>query len=703
DADEVYDSADAMEITDLSLEEIQRLPETHQLCKAVKRRLLDKFKHAAKMEMIKKKPSTADFATATHMAEGLGSSGTDDAQLSSGDTSEQAQTVQTGVEKLRSALADANHAKLVHHAQNVQLHLLPSQTAVAENEQGKTRLQLEKRRLETEKSALRLQPESYNSLATEQAQRAATAEEKDQNEQSENAKLHETLAAKERANLAQGEQINLLESNLRDTQARAHCSDHDCNQLRAVNEGLVEENANLRRRIAELEASISSCGAGKRQATEECDGVNAKRGRTERGKTSTDIQHLLQSVLLSDRTMREGFFKNFLLGHELIFKHLVDAPLRETRESFARLLCHFLQEAREDDLSTVDLSSMSDEMFCRDDRTITDSVLRLLSCVPRNHFNDFLRQPKQFFDLVMSWVEESVDNRKRFINVGGLRVLLTLIGRDDPRTRSVCSEFPVIFDIIYLLLSACWIEPEEEASTSADTVIESQKASVFAPVDVHEWITEAQNVQHLIQLLLEHAKQDSTVRSFVWLLCYDNMLNTTRVLAHLHFDRIRMSNQRVQRNFLQAFRGLMKLSDGHQPQRILLGVLGDDRIKGFIKVLLGMRNRYKQPHKAMQLLDEFTLLYEDEDDMQRVLSRDIDFATSFLEMTEWLSRQVDAKSQRGLSSRFKNRTAADRERATEILDRCKFICYEMRISGALRIVKKPIYVTCTDTEEDEGV
>ncbi|KAH7669917.1 E3 SUMO-protein ligase PIAS2, partial [Aphelenchoides avenae] len=43
-ADEEEMSADDMEITDMSLEEIRRLPETHQLCKAVKRRLLDKLK-----------------------------------------------------------------------------------------------------------------------------------------------------------------------------------------------------------------------------------------------------------------------------------------------------------------------------------------------------------------------------------------------------------------------------------------------------------------------------------------------------------------------------------------------------------------------------------------------------------------------------------------------------------------------------------
>lgn len=104
-----------------------------------------------------------------------------------------------------------------------------------------------------------------------------------------------------------------------------------------------------------------------------------------------------------------------------------------------------------------------------------------------------------------------------------------------------------------------------------------------------------------------------------------------------------MTNQREQHNFLTAFRELMQLKDSHQPQRILLGVLGDDRIKGLMQVLLGMRERYTQPQKALQLLHEFAIMYDGIQAMRDVLSNDTEFVTAFLEMTDWLSRQMDAK------------------------------------------------------------
>ncbi|KAH7700656.1 Ubiquitin carboxyl-terminal hydrolase family protein, partial [Aphelenchoides avenae] len=699
-ADEVHDSADAMEITDLSLEEIQRLPETHQLCKAVKRRLLDKFKHTAKMEMIMKKPSNA----ASSMAESWGSSGIDYAQLSSDDASEQAQTVQTEDHQHRTALADANHAKLVLHAQNEQLQadLLASQNAVAANEQEKGQLRLEKRRLETEKTALHLKFESDASLVAEREQQAALAEKKVQKLQSENDKLRETLADKERANLDQREQINQLESNLREKQTVVDENGRHWSQLCVANERLVAANANLRRRITELEASTSSSSSGKRQETEEWDGVSAKRGKTERGTTSTGIEYLLQSVLSSDRTMREGFFKSVLLSQDLIFKLLVDAPTSETRESFVRVLFHFLQEAREDDLSTVDLSSMGLNMtFFRDDRTITDSVLRLLTLVPRNHFEDFLCQPQHFFDLVMSW-------RKRFINVGGLGILLTVIAREeDHRTRSLCCKFPVIFDIVYLLLAACCITPDQEASASAAVMPDARNVFVFAPPsEVHEWITDADNGQRLIRMLLQYAYENSTVRNTICMLCRDNMITTKRVFAHLHSKRLMMLLE--QRNFLNAFRELMTLKDGYQRQRIVLGVHGStDGIKGFMQDFLGMRYRHTQPGKAVQLLDEFTLMYEGEQAMQDVLSKDNDFATAFHEMTEWLSRQVDAKDQQGLSYRFDDvddddwTMVIDKEQAVEVFGRCKLICDHFRSAGSFQLMQEP--TEFMDTEKDEGV
>ncbi|KAH7711434.1 Ubiquitin carboxyl-terminal hydrolase family protein, partial [Aphelenchoides avenae] len=618
-ADEVCVSADAMEITDLSLEEIQRLPETHQLCKAVKRRLLEKFKRDANKKTAKEKSSTAALATTALMAESLGPSGTDDAQLPSGGASEQVQVVQPEVEQLRKALADADHAKLLLQAQNEQLQadLLVSrlevnrkhtcsggltfyvinfnQKTVEANEKEKAQLQLEKRRLETEKTALHTKLEFDVHLAAERVQQAALAETKAQKLQSENGKLHETIA-------------------------------------------------NLRHRISGLEASVSFSGTGKRQATEECDGVSAKRGKTEGG---TDIEHLLQSVVSSDQTMRERFFRSVLLRPELIFKLLVDSPISETRESFARVLFHFLQEAREDDLSAVGLVNAT---LSRDDRTITDAVLRLITLVPRNHFDDFLRHPQQFLDLVMCWVKESLDNRKRFINVGGLSILLTVIGREDHRTRSLYCKYPdykfsVIFDIVYLLLAACCITPEPETSTSAAVMPDSRTAFVFAPpLEVRKWITDAQNAQCLIRLFLQYALGNSTIGGIVCLLCRDNMIMTKMVFAHLHSRRLML--QLEQHNFLNAFRELMVLKDDYQSQRIVLGVRGSDNtdgIKGLMQDFLGMRYRQWQPGKAVKLLDEFTLMYKGEQAVKDVLSKDNDFAMAFLEMTEWLSRQVDDK------------------------------------------------------------
>lgn len=54
-------------------------------------------------------------------------------------------------------------------------------------------------------------------LAAELAQKAALAEEKAQKVQSENGRLQETLADKERASLALKERIERLENNLRNT------------------------------------------------------------------------------------------------------------------------------------------------------------------------------------------------------------------------------------------------------------------------------------------------------------------------------------------------------------------------------------------------------------------------------------------------------------------------------------------------------
>lgn len=79
---------------------------------------------------LKKSSSTAS-ATTTLMAERiessdandatLSSAGAEDAQMSSGDAAEQVQNLQTEVEQLHKALADADNAKMVLHAQNEQL------------------------------------------------------------------------------------------------------------------------------------------------------------------------------------------------------------------------------------------------------------------------------------------------------------------------------------------------------------------------------------------------------------------------------------------------------------------------------------------------------------------------------------------------------------------------------------------------------
>ncbi|KAH7712227.1 hypothetical protein AAVH_20439 [Aphelenchoides avenae] len=118
-ADEEEVSADAMEITDLSLEQVRRLPETHQLCKAVKRRLLNKFKHMEKNKPVMEKPHNAASTTTT-----LGSSGADadDAPLSRVDAGEHAQKSQAEAEQLRRAIADAEHDKLLLRPQDEHLH-----------------------------------------------------------------------------------------------------------------------------------------------------------------------------------------------------------------------------------------------------------------------------------------------------------------------------------------------------------------------------------------------------------------------------------------------------------------------------------------------------------------------------------------------------------------------------------------------------
>ncbi|KAH7699396.1 hypothetical protein AAVH_33498, partial [Aphelenchoides avenae] len=286
-ADEAEVSADAMEITDLSLEQIRRLPETHQLCKEVKRRLLSNFKHMVKKKAMTEKPSNVASTTTTLMTDGLGPSGVDDATLSSGDAQggeltrgsddtplsssdaddtqltpgdtydarsshaddaplssgdavEQAQKSQTEVERLRSALADAEHAELVLHAENKQLQadLLASQKRVEAKEREKAQLLVEKQRLQTEKAALYVQMESDASLVAERAQQATLAEEKAQKVQSENGRLHETLAEKEHAILAQSEQIRRLESSLRETQARSYSNEREWSQQRVVGDRL---------------------------------------------------------------------------------------------------------------------------------------------------------------------------------------------------------------------------------------------------------------------------------------------------------------------------------------------------------------------------------------------------------------------------------------------------------------------------------
>ncbi|KAH7701815.1 hypothetical protein AAVH_31048 [Aphelenchoides avenae] len=89
--DEEDVSADSMDVTDLGLEEIQRLPETHQLCKAVKRKLLNKIKHVEKKKAIKEEPSDTAATTTTLVVDGLALSGADDGRQPSGGTNVVAQ------------------------------------------------------------------------------------------------------------------------------------------------------------------------------------------------------------------------------------------------------------------------------------------------------------------------------------------------------------------------------------------------------------------------------------------------------------------------------------------------------------------------------------------------------------------------------------------------------------------------------------
>lgn len=64
---------------------------------------------------------------------------------------------------------------------------------------------------------LRIKLASKTALAARRAQHTAQAEEKAQKIQSEYDKVQETLADKERTNMAQSGQITRLESSLRDT------------------------------------------------------------------------------------------------------------------------------------------------------------------------------------------------------------------------------------------------------------------------------------------------------------------------------------------------------------------------------------------------------------------------------------------------------------------------------------------------------
>ncbi|KAH7703057.1 hypothetical protein AAVH_29778 [Aphelenchoides avenae] len=311
-----------------TLDQIRRLPETHQLCKEVKRRLLNNFKIMEKKKATKEKPSDAVSTTTTAVAEGLGPSGADDATLSSGDTqgaeqtrgsaddtqlpssgaddaplssgdgAEQAQTSQTEVERLRRALADAEHAELMLHSENKQLQakLLARQKTVQANEQDEAQLREKNRGLETENTMLRIKLASKTALAARRAQQAVQAKEKAQKMQSENDKLQEALAGKEHGSRALSEKIARLESNLLDTQARADSSGRECSQLRVVNEGLVSENANLRRRKAELEASASFRRTVKRPATGEGGGVSSKRGKIEDGGQLMCISNIYKNA-----------------------------------------------------------------------------------------------------------------------------------------------------------------------------------------------------------------------------------------------------------------------------------------------------------------------------------------------------------------------------------------------------------------------
>lgn len=125
--------------------------------------------------------------------------------------------------------------------------------------------------------------------------------------------------------------------------------------------------------------------------------------------------------LHADRTVREWFFKNIILTPEILYNFLVDAPAQGIRDFFANVVLIFLRAAREDTLAGVDLSGLGNGAFFVADRTITDCVLRLLTLVPRNRFNEFLRQPQQFFDLINAWVndpENALDNASFSIGLG---------------------------------------------------------------------------------------------------------------------------------------------------------------------------------------------------------------------------------------------------------------------------------------------
>lgn len=85
----------------------------------------------------------------------------------------------------------------------------------------------------------------------------------------------------------------------------------------------------------------------------------------------------------------------------------------------------------------------------------------------------------------------------RFNNVGALGILLMLVQRDDHRTRNVFTEFPVVFNIIYVLFAAYSIAPQQEQWASANgSVPDARRMAVFAPpADIKEWITDGMNVQ----------------------------------------------------------------------------------------------------------------------------------------------------------------------------------------------------------------